>query len=91
VDEIVVTGISRSRCRKSDQLDAFLRAEELRTNSIQTPVFKASRPFSRLRVLARVHSMRVRDFPRIGPSGCASGRAAPSDDADSVNRGSRPE
>ncbi len=65
VDEIVVTGISRSRGQKSDALDAFLRAEELRTNSIQTPVFKAPRQFSRLRELARVHSMLVRDLVRV--------------------------
>lgn len=65
VDEIVVAGISQSRGQKSDVLDAFLRAEELRTNSIKTPVFKAPRRFSRLRELARVHSMLVRDVVRV--------------------------
>ena len=49
VDELVVTGITQSRGQKSDVLDAFMRAEELRTNSIQTPVFKAPRTFTRLR------------------------------------------
>ncbi len=32
VDELVVAGISQSRGQKSDVLDAFMRAEELRTN-----------------------------------------------------------
>ena len=65
VNEIVVAGISQSRGQKSDVLDAFMRAEELRTNSIKTPVFKAPRRFSRLRELARVHSMLVRDVVRV--------------------------
>ncbi len=35
VDELVVAGISQSRGQKSDVLDAYMRAEELRTNSIK--------------------------------------------------------
>jgi hypothetical protein len=46
-------------------LDAFRRAEELRTGTIKTSVFKAPRRFSRLRELARVHSMLVRDVVRV--------------------------
>ncbi len=65
VDELVVAGISQSRGQKSDVLDAYMRAEELRTNAIKTPVFKAPRRFSRLRELARVHSMLVRDVIRV--------------------------
>ena len=65
VNEIVVAGVSQSRGQKSDVLDAFMRAEELRTNSIKTPVFKAPRRFSRLGELARVHSMLVRDVVRV--------------------------
>jgi transposase len=42
-----------------------MRAEELRTNAIKTSVFKAPRRFSRLRELARVHSMLVRDVVRV--------------------------
>ncbi len=57
VDELVVAGISQSRGQKSDVVDAFLRAEELRTNAIKTRVFKAPRRFTRLRELARVYSM----------------------------------
>ena len=65
VDELVVAGISQSRGQKSDALDAYMRAEELRTNAIKTSVFKAPRRFSRLRELARVHSMLVRDVVRV--------------------------
>ena len=65
VEEIVVAGISESRGQKSDVLDAFQRAEELRTGTIKKPVFKAPRLYSRLRELARVHSMLVRDVVRV--------------------------
>jgi hypothetical protein len=65
VEEIVVAGIGESRGQKSDVLDAFLRAEELRTGTIKKPVFKAPRLYSRLRELARVHSMLVRDVVRV--------------------------
>jgi len=64
VDEIVVAGITKSRGQKSDSLDAFRRAEELRTGQIKTPVFKAPRQYSRLRELARVHRMLVQDVVR---------------------------
>ena len=39
VEEIVVAGISESRGQKSDALDAFRRAEELRTGTIKTFVW----------------------------------------------------
>ena len=65
VDEIVVAGVRKSRGQKSDVRDAFLRAEELRTNAIETRVFKAPRCFSQLRQLARVHSMLVQDVVRV--------------------------
>ena len=66
VEEIVVAGIhEKSRGPKSDALDAFQRAEELRTNRVKTPVFKAPRRFSRLRELARVHTMLARDVVRV--------------------------
>ena len=41
VEEIVVAGIGKSRGQKSDILDAFQRAEDLRTGAIKTRVFKA--------------------------------------------------
>jgi transposase len=65
VEEIVVAGIGESRGQKSDRLDAFQRAEELRTGTIKKPVFKAPRLYSRLRELGRVHSMLVRDVVRV--------------------------
>ena len=65
VDELVVAGITDSRGSKSDALDAFRRAEELRTGTVETTVFKAPRRFSRLREIARVHSMLVRDAVRV--------------------------
>ena len=65
VEEIVVAGIVESRGQKSDVLDAFRRAEELRTGTIKKQVFKAPRMYSRLRELGRVHSMLVRDVVRV--------------------------
>ncbi len=65
VVEIVVASITESRGQKSDVLDAFRRAEELRTGTVKKPVFKAPRQFSRLRELSRVHSMLVRDVVRV--------------------------
>ena len=65
VEEIVVAGVRESRGQKNDALDAFQRAEELRTGTIKTRVFKAPRLYSRLRELARVHSMLVRDVVRV--------------------------
>lgn len=65
VDELVVAHVSQSRGQKSDALDALARAEELRTGAIECPVFKAPGQFSRLRELARVHSMLVGDVVRV--------------------------
>ncbi len=65
VKDIVVAGLTDSRGQKSDTLDAFRRAEELRTGTVKISVFKAPRQFSRLRELARVHSMLVRDVVRV--------------------------
>jgi len=66
VEEIVVAGIrEKKRGQKSDTLDAFRRAEDLRTGSIKTPVFKAPRQFGRLRELARMHGALVQDVVRV--------------------------
>jgi hypothetical protein len=65
VEEIVVAGIGKSRGQKNDTLDAFQRAEDLRTGAITTRVFKAPRRFGRLRELSRVHSMFVGDLVRV--------------------------
>ena len=39
VEEIVVAGVGKSRGQKSDVLDAFQRAEDLRSGTIKTRVF----------------------------------------------------
>jgi hypothetical protein len=62
----VVAGINeKSHGPKSDVLDAFQRAEELRTNRVKTPVLTAPRRFSNLRELSRVHTMLVWDVVRV--------------------------
>ena len=66
VEEIVVAGLyEKNRGPKDDVRDAFQRAEELRTNRVPRPVFKAPRHFARLRELGRVHSMLVQDVVRV--------------------------
>ena len=65
VEEIVVAGIGKSRGQKSDEVDAFRRAEEMRTGSIKTSVFKAPREFGRLRELARVYGALGGDVVRV--------------------------
>ena len=64
-DQIVVTGIRQSRGPKDDQRDAFDLADKLRTNSIETRVYKEIGSFGRLRELARVYGMQVRDSVRV--------------------------
>ncbi len=65
VEEIVVAGIGKREGQKSDVIDAFRCAEDLRTGAIKTRVFKAPLRFSRLRELSRVHSMLVGDVVRV--------------------------
>ena len=65
LEELAVAGNEKSHGPKSDVLDAFQRAEELRTNRVKTPVFKAPRRFSNLRELSRLHTMLVRDVVRV--------------------------
>jgi transposase len=65
VDEMVVTNVSDSRGQKNDALDALHLAEQLRIGAIKCSVFKAPGQFSRLRELARVHSMLVGDVVRV--------------------------
>lgn len=43
VEEIVVASVSESRGQKSDLVDVFQRAEELRAGTIEKRVFKAPR------------------------------------------------
>ncbi len=65
VDEIVVVAITESRGQKSDELDAYRRAEELRTGQIKRSVFKAPRQYGRLRELVGAYSILVKKVVRI--------------------------
>jgi transposase len=64
VDEIVVTGITESRGRKSDKRDAYGLAEQLRARNLGKTVFKAPRQFTRLRELSRIHMTLVGEVVR---------------------------
>jgi transposase len=64
-DEVVVMGVQQSRGPKNDQRDAFGLAEKLRTGAVGTRVFKEVGPYRKLRELARVHTMIVRDVVRV--------------------------
>jgi hypothetical protein len=64
VDEIVVTGVTESRGHKSDNRDAYGVAEKLRVGSLDKPVFKSPRQFTRLRELSRIHMTLVGDVVR---------------------------
>jgi len=65
VEEIVVAGIGKSQGQKSDKVDAFQRAEDMRIGSIKISVFKAPREFGRLREVARVYGAMVGDLVRV--------------------------
>ena len=75
VQEIVVTAVFQSRGQKSDELDAFGLAEQLRTGAIKRSVFKEAGEFRKLRELGRAHSMVVRDVVRVQYQ--SPGRAEP--------------
>jgi transposase len=64
VHEVVVAGITRSRGQKSDRIDAYERAEELRGGKLDQRVFKAPQSFGALRELARSHQAVSRDLVR---------------------------
>ena len=65
VEELVVTVPEKSRGSKSDQRDAWARAEELRTGAIRTRVFKAPGYLAGLRSAVRAHTLAVRDVVRV--------------------------
>ncbi len=64
VDEIVVTGVTQSRGQKNDKRDAYGLAEKLRVGSLDKPIFKSPRQFTRLRELSRIHMTLVGDVVR---------------------------
>jgi len=64
-EEVVVTGVSESRGPKSDERDAYGLAEQLRTGAIARRVFKETGAYTKLRELARTHTMIVQDVVRV--------------------------
>jgi transposase len=65
VAELVVVHVSESRGPKDDARDAFALAERLRTNAIDTTVYKQTGAFTTLRLLAKTHAMVVQDTVRV--------------------------
>ena len=64
VEELVVTGVARSRGPKSDRRDAFGLADALRVGTIETRVYKGLGEFKKLRELSRAYTMLVSDSVR---------------------------
>jgi transposase len=66
VDDLIVVGIrQQSRGPKDDRRDAFKLADDVRTNSIKTRVFKNVGRYGLLRELARAYRMQVQDSVRV--------------------------
>ena len=65
VEELVVTAPGESRGQKSDSLDAWARAEELRMGSVKTKVFKAVGRYTELREAMRGYRLVVQDTTRV--------------------------
>jgi transposase len=65
VAELVVTVPKAKKGTKSDELDAWARAEELRVGSFETKVFKAPKVFAGLREAARSHWVLTQDTTRV--------------------------
>lgn len=65
VDELVVTVPGASRGQKSDALDAWARADELRQGAVKTKVFKAAAgQYTELRHAVRGYRFMVQDMTR---------------------------
>ena len=65
VEEPVVTGVRKSRGPKSNKVDAFALAEQLRIGSLKTRVYKGRGEFGRLGHVARAYGFVVRDVVRV--------------------------
>ena len=65
VEELVVAGVHRSRGPKSDKLDAFGLAEQLRIGATVTKVYKSRGQFRRLGQLAKAYDFVVGDTVRV--------------------------
>jgi transposase len=64
VAEVVVAVAPEQKGPKSDRRDAWSRANELRTGSVETPVFKAPEQFAALRAAVRAHGFATVDTVR---------------------------
>jgi transposase len=65
VEELVVTGVRKSRGPKSDKVDASALAEQLRIGSLETRVYKGRGKFGRLGHVARAYGFVMRDVVRV--------------------------
>jgi transposase len=65
VKDLAVVNVGESRGPKSDERDAFGLAEKLRQGKLERRVFKELGPYRKLRELARVYAMVVRDVVRV--------------------------
>jgi hypothetical protein len=65
VEEIVVAGVRESRGRKSDKLDAFGLAEQLRIGAVKRKVYKKRGEFGALRHRAKAYTLLVADSVRV--------------------------
>lgn len=65
VDELVVVIPDRSIGSKSDRIDAWKRADELRRGALSRPVHKAPGKFRGLRAAVRAYQYQLRDMVRV--------------------------
>ena len=65
VEEIVVAAVRQSRGQKSDKLDAFGLAEQLRIGAIKRKVYKKRGEFRELRHRAKAYTLLVGDSVRV--------------------------
>ena len=65
VEEVVVALVEQSRGQKSDEIDAHRLAEQLRTGTLKSKVYKEQGAFGTLREIARTHRMVVQDVVRV--------------------------
>jgi transposase len=63
--DLAVVNVTESRGPKSDERDAFALAEKVRQGKVERRVFKELGPYRKLRELARVYAMVVRDVVRV--------------------------
>jgi transposase len=65
VEELVVAGVRESRGPKSDKLDAFGLAEQLRIGAVKRKVYKQRGEFGALRHRAKAYTLLVGDSVRV--------------------------